>query len=88
MFQSKLHKKYQVDTINDTSKELKQQLEIIVGEIESGNNGQLILNDLYKCVQGLVNIGAISRMNAKRYFEEIINKYFNDKSLGKHTLKK
>lgn len=88
MFQSKLHKKYNVDTIDDTSKELKNQLEIIVGEIEAGNNGQLILNDLYKCVNSLVNIGAISRMNGKRYFEEIMNKYFDDKPLGKHTLKK
>jgi hypothetical protein len=74
LYLSGLHKNIGTG-INSTDK-FKKKLEVIVGEIEAGNNNDKIKTDLYEVLFKLVHLGAIGEREARRYYKEILNNYF------------
>lgn len=61
---------------NTTIKNLKERLNIIEGEIEAGNNNEVLKNELYDILFKLVHFNVISEVQARKHFKNIKNNYF------------
>lgn len=60
----------------ETLNKIKDQLKLIEGQIEAGNNNPLIKDELYKTLFKLVHHGAITEMQARKHYKQIINDFF------------
>ena len=74
LYVSGLHKN--IGTGINSIEKYKKKLELIIGEIEAGNNNNQIKNDLYDILFKLVHLGSIGEREARRYYKEILNNYF------------
>jgi len=64
-----LHKSHSIDS-DKSIEHLKHKLVLIQGEIEAGNDSQIIKTDLYRVVQALKNFGAISQKDAIEFLKQ------------------
>ena len=71
----KLHKKHE-NNIDKTVENIKKRIEIVEGEIESGNNNQSLLKELGELLLKLCNYGSITRKQMDRHLTEIAHDYF------------
>lgn len=60
----------------ETLNKIKDQLKLIEGQIEAGNNNELLKDELYKTLFKLVHHGAITEMQARKHYKQIINDFF------------
>ena len=72
---SKTNKKF-INNIDDTKNNIKNKYNIIIGEIEAGNNNDKLLIDLKKIMERMTHIGLISYNQFKTHFKEIKDNYF------------
>jgi len=64
-----LHKKIPIEN-DKTIQHLKHRLELIQGEIESGNNSKELVKELHGIVHGLKNFGVISIRDATSFIKQ------------------
>jgi hypothetical protein len=60
----------------ETLKKIKDQLAVIEGQIESGNNNPIVKDELYKTLFKLVNFGSITEREARKHYKQICNDFF------------
>lgn len=72
-----LNKKIIIGSGSETLKKIKNDLEVIQGEIEGGNNNPIVKDELYKTLFKLVAHGAISEKNARDHYKKIIKDFFS-----------
>jgi len=70
-----LHKNISGSGLNSVEK-YKNKLNLIVGEIEAGNNNDKIKSDLYDVLFKLVHFGALGEKEARNYYKNILTNYF------------
>jgi len=62
-----------VDTLNKA----KEQLALIEGQIQAGNNNPILKKELYDALFKLVHFGAISERQARSHYKTIVQDFFN-----------
>lgn len=72
-----LNKKIITGSGVDSISKIKEQLKLIEGQIEAGNNNPVMKDELYKSLFKLVNFGAISEKQARSHYKNICNDFFN-----------
>jgi len=72
-----LNKKIITGSGVDSISKIKEQLKLIEGQIEAGNNNPVMKDELYKSLFKLVNFGAISEKQARTHYKNICNDFFN-----------
>jgi hypothetical protein len=70
---AKLHKHHH-NTIDKTIEKMKERFQILEGELDAGNNNDLIYKELNSLIYKMAHIGVISQNEAKRYLKELRNK--------------
>jgi len=73
---SGLHKKHNTGGATQSIEKVKHDYKIIIGEIESGNNGSEIKKRLYEVLYSLAHLGAINKGQAQRQYKEILKTFF------------
>jgi hypothetical protein len=73
---SGLHKKHNTGGKTSSIDKVKDDYKIIIGEIESGNNGSEIKKKLNETLLTLSHLGAISNGQARKQYKDIIANYF------------
>jgi hypothetical protein len=73
---SELNKQFVTGSSTDSLNKLKKDYEILIGEIESGNNNELLKKKLYHILMKLTHFGAIGFPYAIKHYKEIIKEYF------------
>jgi hypothetical protein len=71
---AKLNKEIKSGSGNETVEKLKHRLQLIEGQIESGNNNPEILKELYDVLTKMVNFNLISQSEFKRYYKQMQKK--------------
>ena len=71
-----LHKKHNTGGSSQSIEKVKHDYKIIIGEIESGNNGSEIKKKLYETLYSLAHLGAINKGQAQRQYKEILKTFF------------
>ena len=75
LFLAKLHKHEKIDIeIDDTIKYYKEKLELIIGEIEAGNDNKILIKQLHDILYKLTHLKVISVADANRYYKEYSKK--------------
>jgi hypothetical protein len=73
---SELNKKFVTGSNTNSLNQLKKEYEILIGEIEAGNNNELLKKKLYNTLMKFVHFGALSQIQARKQYKEIVNEYF------------
>ena len=73
---SELNKKFVTGSNINSLNQLKKEYEILIGEIEAGNNNELLKKKLYTLLMKFVHFGALSQSQALKQYKEIIKDYF------------
>lgn len=73
---SELNKKFVTGSNINSLNQLKKEYEILIGEIEAGNNNELLKKKLYTLLMKFVHFGALSQLQARKQYKEIIKDYF------------
>ena len=73
---SGLHKKHNTGGSTQSIEKVKHDYKIIIGEIESGNNGSEIKKKLYEILYSLAHLGAINKGQAQKQYKEIVKSFF------------
>ena len=63
-------------TIMESAKEMKHRLSLIEGELDAGNNSELIKKELHHLLHRMARSGLISISNAASYYKEMKMHYF------------
>ena len=63
-------------TIMESAKEMKHRLSLIEGELDAGNNSELIKKELHHLLHRMARSGLISVSNAASYYKEMKMHYF------------
>lgn len=71
-----LNKKIITGSGQETMKKIKEDLKLIEGQIEAGNNNPIMKDELYKTLFKLVNFGAITEKQARTHYKNICNDFF------------
>jgi len=71
-----LHKKHNTGGSSQSIEKVKHDYKIIIGEIESGNNGSEIKKKLYEILYSLAHLGAINKGQAQKQYKEIVKSFF------------
>lgn len=71
-----LNKKIITGSGVETISKIKDQLKLIEGQIEAGNNNPIMKDELYKTLFKLVNFGAITEKQARTHYKNICNDFF------------
>ena len=66
---SQLHKSHEIDS-NGTIEHLKHQMQLILGEIEAGNDSKKVKLQLHNVVHALKNMGAITQKDAIDFIKQ------------------
>ncbi len=64
-----LHKSHQIDS-NKTVEHLKHRLELLVGEIQSGNDARDVKKELFQTVHSLKEFGSINSKAAIDFLKQ------------------
>jgi hypothetical protein len=73
---SGLYKSDYDDTKQQSVNKLIARLELVVGEIEAGNNNSELNKELYELLFKLVNLGGLTISAARNYYKSIVKEYF------------
>lgn len=73
---SELNKKFITGSSTTSLNQLKKDYEILVGEIEAGNNNEILKKKLYNLLMKMVHFGALSQIQAIKHYKEIVKSYF------------
>ena len=73
---SELNKKFVTGSNINSLNQLKKEYEILIGEIEAGNNNELLKKKLYTLLMKFVHFGALSQLQARKQYKEIIKDFF------------
>lgn len=71
-----LNKKIITGSGSETLNKVKEQLKLIEGQIEAGNNNPLMKDELYKVLFKLVSLGSITEKQARTHYKNICNDFF------------
>ena len=71
-----LEKRKLLGSNDKTIKNLKNRLNLLEGEIEAGNNNELLKNELYDILFKLVHFNVISELQARKHYKDIVKSYF------------
>jgi len=69
-------KHHHENNISDSVQDIKDKIELIEGEISSGNNNKILVHDLNVLLLKLVNFGVITANDAKKHLSIIVHDYF------------
>jgi hypothetical protein len=67
-------------SMDKTSEEMKYRLSLIEGELEAGNNSELLKKELHGLLHRMAHNGLISVAHASAYYKEAKECYFGSKS--------
>jgi hypothetical protein len=73
---SELNKKFVTGSSTSSLNQLKKDYEILIGEIEAGNNNDLLKKKLYNLLMRMVHFGALSQIQALKHYKEILKSHF------------
>ena len=73
---SELNKKFVTGSSTSSLNQLKKDYEILIGEIEAGNNNDLLKKKLYNLLMRMVHFGALSQIQARKHYKEILKSHF------------
>lgn len=73
---SELNKKFVTGSSTASLNQLKKDYEILIGEIEAGNNNDLLKKKLYNLLMRMVHFGALSQIQALKHYKEILKSHF------------
>jgi hypothetical protein len=73
---SELNKKFITGSSSDSLDKLKKEYDILIGEIEAGNNNDLLKKKLYNLLMRFVHFGSLGMPYAMKHYKEIIKNYF------------
>ena len=73
---SELNKNFVTGSSTASLNQLKKDYEILVGEIEAGNNNEMLKKKLYNLLMKMVHFGALSQIQALKHYKEIVKSYF------------
>jgi hypothetical protein len=73
---SELNKNFVTGSSTTSLNQLKKDYEILVGEIEAGNNNEMLKKKLYNLLMKMVHFGALSQIQALKHYKEIVKSYF------------
>jgi hypothetical protein len=76
LYLSGSHKSVDIHTRDTTIEKLKEKLQVVEGEISSGNNNEKLLNELLDILNKLSHLGVITRPQANKHFKQIQKDYF------------
>jgi hypothetical protein len=79
MYMSGGHKVHE-HSMDKTSEEMKHRLSLIEGELEAGNNSELLKKELHGLLHRMAHNGLISVAHASAYYKEAKECYFGSKS--------
>jgi hypothetical protein len=73
---SELNKNFVTGSSTASLNQLKKDYEVLVGEIEAGNNNEMLKKKLYNLLMKMVHFGALSQIQALKHYKEIVKSYF------------
>jgi hypothetical protein len=73
---SELNKQFVTGSSTDSLNKLKKDYEVLIGEIQAGNNNDLLKKKLYHLLMKLVHFRALGFPTAIKHYKEIIKEYF------------
>ena len=73
---SELNKKFVTGSSTSSLNQLKKDYEVLIGEIEAGNNNDLLKKKLYNLLMRMVHFGALSQIQALKHYKEILKSHF------------
>jgi hypothetical protein len=73
---SELNKKFVTGSATSSLNQLKKDYEILIGEIEAGNNNEILKKKLYNLLMRMVHFGALSQIQAIKHYKEILKSHF------------
>jgi hypothetical protein len=73
---SELNKQFVTGSSTDSLNKIKKDYEILIGEIQAGNNNDLLKKKLYHLLMKLVHFRALGFPTAIKHYKEIIKEYF------------
>ena len=73
---SELNKKFVTGSATTSLNQLKKDYEILIGEIEAGNNNEILKKKLYNLLMRMVHFGALSQIQALKHYKEILKSHF------------
>ena len=76
LYVSGVHKVVHSHTKDITVEKLKARLELVEGEISSGNNNLKLLQELKDILDKLANLNVISKLQSNKHFKEIEKEFF------------
>jgi hypothetical protein len=76
LYLSGSHKSVDIHTRDTSIEKLKEKLQVVEGEISSGNNNAKLLNELSDILNKLSHLGVITRAQANKHYKQIQTDYF------------
>jgi hypothetical protein len=73
---SELNKKFVTGSATASLNQLKKDYEVLIGEINAGNNNELLKKKLYNLLMRMVHFGALSQIQALKHYKEILKSHF------------
>jgi len=73
---SELNKKFVTGSATSSLNQLKKDYEVLIGEIEAGNNNDMLKKKLYNLLMRMVHFGALSQIQALKHYKEILKSHF------------
>lgn len=64
------------NSIDNSTREMKHRLELIGGEMDAGNNSELLLKELHALLHRMAHAGLISSPKASKYYSEMKSHYY------------
>jgi len=64
------------NSIDNSTREMKHRLELIGGEMDAGNNSELLLKELHALLHRMAHAGLISTPKASKYYSEMKSHYY------------
>jgi len=64
------------NSIDNSTREMKHRLELIGGEMDAGNNSELLLKELHALLHRMAHAGLISTPKAASYYREMKSHYY------------
>jgi hypothetical protein len=73
---SELNKKFVTGSATASLNQLKKDYEVLIGEINAGNNNEMLKKKLYNLLMRMVHFGALSQIQALKHYKEILKSHF------------
>jgi hypothetical protein len=64
------------NSIDNTTREMKHRLNLIGGEMDAGNNSEILLKELHALLHRMAHSGLISTPAAAKYYREVKSNYY------------